>query len=82
MICSAFGWATTYAGKMGWAEAASRGYWRITDAGSALLAAHPEGIPEPVYRDMQAQQIATTNALSAWRSTRHNIQYREIRHFS
>ena len=55
MICSAFGWATTYAGKMGWAEAASRGYWRITDAGSALLAAHPEGIPEPVYRDMQAQ---------------------------
>lgn len=54
-VADRIGWATTYAGKMGWTEAASRGYWRITDAGTQLLAEHPDGIPEPVYREMQAQ---------------------------
>jgi restriction system protein len=54
-VADRIGWATTYSGKMGWTEAASRGYWRITDAGTKLLDEHPGGIPEPVYREMQAQ---------------------------
>lgn len=49
------GWATTHAGKMGWVEGTSRGYWRITDAGTRLLDEHPNGIPEQVYRETQVQ---------------------------
>jgi restriction system protein len=54
-VADRIGWATSRAGRMGWAVAASRGYWRITDAGIKLLDEHPDGIPELVHREAQSQ---------------------------
>ncbi|MEZ4287233.1 MAG: restriction endonuclease [Polyangiales bacterium] len=51
-VATRAGWALSYTKAMGWVDNVARGYWKISDAGKAILQQYPDGIPESVLLEV------------------------------